>query len=440
MARVWKQLVIGAACTLLGLTARADDWPQWLGPLRDGRWRETGIVTKFPSQGLTLRWRAPVAHGYSGPSVAQGKVYVTDYVIESGKLINDPSQPVDLSGQERVLCLDAARGTLVWKHEYPCTYHISFPGGPRAAPTLAGGKVYTIGAMGDLCCLDANSGKPAWSKDLKKEYKTGAPLWGFSGHPLVDGKKLICLVGGPGSVVVAFDKDSGKELWRALSAREPGYCSPVIVEAGGRRQLIVWHPESINGLDPETGRVFWSERLTPSYGMAIATPRAEGEYLFGSGVGNAALLLKFNRAQPKVETVWRGDAQTAVYCGTSTPSIDRDLIFGVCRQGELRAVDLLTGKRLWETFAATTGSRRQAYATAFLVRHQHGYFLFNEQGDLILAQLGRDGYREISRHHLLAPTNEAFGRAVVWSHPAFANRCVYARNDKELICVSLAAE
>jgi hypothetical protein len=138
--------------------------------------------------------------------------------------------------------------------------------------------------------------------------------------------------------------------------------------------------------------------------------------------------------------VWRGTPKTAVYCANSSSFIEDKVIYGVCRQGELRAVDLLTGERLWETYAATSGTRRGGYATAFIVKHQDRFFLANERGELIIAKLTPAGYQEQSRAQVLEPTNEAFGRPVVWSHPAFANRCVYARNDEELVCVSLAAE
>src|SRR5262249_7128781 len=123
-----------------------------------------------------------------------------------------------------------------------------------------GGKVWTLGTMGDLLCLDAANGNVLWSKDLAKDYyQTPIPQWGFAGHPLLDGDRLICLVGGPGSVVVAFHKDTGKEIWRALSAKEPGYAPPVIYQLGGKRQLVVWSAEAVNGLDPETGKVYWTQ-------------------------------------------------------------------------------------------------------------------------------------------------------------------------------------
>jgi outer membrane protein assembly factor BamB len=437
--RMRATVVIVAWCVCC-VSAWGDDWPQWLGPQRDSIWRETGVVRVFPKEGLTVKWRVPIAGGYAGPAVADGKVYVTDYVRESGDSFNNASRRAELVGRERVTCQNAEDGSLVWRHEYRCPYRLSYPRGPRATPTVVDGKVYTLGAMGNLCCLDADTGRPVWSKDLKEEYKAETPMWGFTGHPLVDGRKLICLVGGRGSVAVALDKDTGDELWRSLSAREPGYCPPIMIEAGGTRQLIIFHAEAINGLNPETGEAYWSVALKPSYGMSIATPRKSGDYLFASGIGNEGALLKLDRAQPRAEVVWRGDGRTAVYCANSTPFIDDNVIYGVCHQGELRAVELRTGERLWQTYAPTTGVRRAACGTAFIVKHEDRYFLYSEQGDLILARLSRNGYEEISRFHVLEPTNEAMGRRVVWSHPAFANRSVYARNDQELVCVSLAAE
>jgi len=401
-------------------------------------WRERGIVKRFPKGGPPVKWRAPVAGGYAGPAVAGEKVYVMDYVRESGEAFNSPSRRAKLEGRERVLCLDAADGSPVWQHEYPCSYNVSFPAGPRATPTVADGKVYTLGTMGDLRCLDADTGRLVWAKDLKQQYNVRAPLWGFAGHPLVDGDRLFCVVGGQGSVAVAFDKETGKELWRSLSAREPGYCPPIMIETGGKRQLIVWHAQAINGLDPETGRVYWSVPLAPSYGMSIATPRRYGEYLFATGIGHKAALLRLGGDPPRAEVVWRGDSRTAVYCANSTPFIDEGVIYGVCRQGELRGVELSTGRRLWETYGATTGTRPASYGTAFLVKHQDRFFLFNDQGDLIIARLTASGYEELSRAHVLEPTNDGLGRPIVWSHPAFAGRCLFARNDRELVCVSLA--
>jgi outer membrane protein assembly factor BamB len=318
---------------------------------------------------------------------------------------------------------------------------MSYATGPRCTATVSGGKVYTLGAEGNLFCLDAATGKPNWSHDLKKEYKVETPLWGFCGHPLVDGHKLICLVGGEGSIAVAFHKDTGKELWRSLAAREPGYCPPSIIDAGGRRQLIIWHVESLNGLDPETGKRFWSVPLAPNHGMSISAPRKLGDLLFASGIGNVALVARLAADRPAVTEVWHGAAQRGVYCANSTPFLENGMVYGCdCATGHLRGVKLETGERVWETLAPTAGGdRRAAHGTAFIVKNGERFFLFSETGRLIIARLTPEKYEELSSGPLLEPTGSAFGRQVVWSHPAFANRRIYARNDRELVCASLAA-
>jgi outer membrane protein assembly factor BamB len=313
---------------------------------------------------------------------------------------------------------------------------------------VADGKVYTLGSEGNLFCLDAATGRVIWSKDFKKDYSAPTPLWGFCGHPLVDGNRLVCLVGGEGSVAVAFDKDTGRELWRCLSASESGYCPPSIIESAGVRQLLIWDADKLNSLDPVTGTVLWSQPLKPDYGMSIMAPRVaatpRGQVLFASGIGRVGALYTLAADKPGATIAWRGDPKSAVYCANSTPFIAGDTLYGCdCETGFLTAVDLATGKRLWETGEPTLGNRRGRHGTAFLVRQGSAAgddrtWLFSETGDLILARLTPTAYEELGRMHLLAPTNECFGREVVWSHPAFANRCVFVRNDRELVCVSLA--
>ncbi|MCH8829157.1 MAG: PQQ-like beta-propeller repeat protein [Planctomycetes bacterium] len=413
-----------------------------MGAKRDSVWRETGILKKFPATGLKVRWRMEVSLGYSGPAVADGRVFVTDFVRKSGRITNNPGTRDKLVGLERVLCFDAETGKELWKHEDARKYALSYPSGPRCTPTVDGDRVYTLGAEGHLLCLDAKKGTVIWRKSLMKEYSAKTPIWGHAAHPLVDGKLLYCLVGGKGSVAVAFDKNTGREVWKALSAVEPGYCPPMMIEHAERKQLLIWHTESLNSLNPKTGKVYWTFPLKPSFEMSITAPRLSGDNLFVSGMGRVGVLLKLNAEKPAAEVVWRGTPQTAVYGANSTAIIDNGMIYGCdCHQGALMGVRLKDGKRLWSTFRPTTGGKRRVgQATVFLVKHANGYFLFSETGDLILAKLSAKGYEEISRFHLLDPMNSAFGRKVVWSHPAFANRCVFARNDKELVCVSLAAE
>jgi outer membrane protein assembly factor BamB len=422
--------------------ARADEWPQWLGPQRDGVWRETGILEKFPTNGPTIRWRHEVAVGYAGPAVANGQVYITDF-LAAKRSTNSPKGIIP--GTERVFCLEEKNGNVLWQYEYDCSYTIAYPAGPRATPVIHDGKVYTLGAEGNLCCFDTQKGRVIWAHDFKKDYNIKAPMWGFAAHPLIDGKKLICLAGGEGSVAVAFDKDTGKEIWRELSAKEPGYCPPMIFEAGGKRQLIIWHPESMNSLDPETGTVYWSEPLAVRSGLTVPTPRKSGDLLFFTAFYNGSHMFKFDKDKPAVSKIWGtekvSEKDTAhLNSIIPTPFIEDGYIYGVCSYGQLRCLKADTGERVWETFKATTDGNEMRWANAFIVKNGSRFFLFNEKGDLIIAKLTTAGYNEISRAHLLEPLNTMPGRNVVWSHPAFANRCIYARNDKEIVCANLALE
>ncbi len=426
------------ASALIGLSARADDWPQWMGQKRDNVWRETGLLEKFPEGGPKVLWRVPVEGGYAGPAVAGGKVYVLDFVHPANQKI-DPNKRDDVKGTERVLCFDAATGKQVWKFEYPCTYKIGYAFGPRCTPTVQGGKVYALGAMGNLTCLDTG-GKEIWSKDFQKDYGAKIPLWGIASHPLVDGNKLFCVVGGEGSVAVAFDKDTGKELWKALSAKEQGYCPPTMIEAGGVKQLLIFDAENLSSLNPETGKVYWSVPIATQFGMAIAAPVKTGDYLFAAGNGTKSVMLKLASDKPAATEVWRGKSKTSLYPINVTPFAEGDYIYGVDQPGQLRCFKVETGERLWETSKPTSGDKPVGTASAFLVKNGDRFVIMSDTGDLIFAHLSPKSYDEISRAHILEPTNKAFGREVVWSPPAFAHRCMFARNDKELVCVSLAAD
>jgi outer membrane protein assembly factor BamB len=430
--------------------SKADDWPQWLGPQRDGVWRESGIVDKIPKEGLATLWRTPVGEGYAGPAVADGRVFVTDWVRE--KSTAAPKNAFDRArtpGKERVHCLDEKAGKVLWTHEYDCPYSVSYAAGPRCTPLVAGGKVYTLGAMGDLLCLDATAGTVLWSKNFVNDYKAKVPVWGFAGHPLLDGERLICLVGGAdNSLVVAFHKDTGKELWRALATLDdthgPGYAPPTIVQVGGTRQLIIWSTKAIESLDPETGKSYWSQPFELRSGLAISTPRQDGDRLFVTAFYNGPMMLQLAQGKPAARVLWKGRSNSerntdGLHSIMSTPFLKDGHIYGVCSYGQLRCLRIATGERLWETFEAT-GGKEERWANAFIVSHDDHYFLFNEKGELILANLTPDGYSELGRARIVEPTNRLTNRPVVWMHPAFANKHVYARNDREIVCVSLEAK
>ena len=427
----------------------AADWPQWLGPHRDGIWRETGLIEKFPAGGPQILWRAPVGIGYAGPAVVRDRVYVMDLeraVDASGQRLRPTRQGV--LGKERVLCLNAVDGSLLWKHEYECPYTISYPNGPRTTPLIDEDRVYTLGAMGDLLCLDAATGKVRWSKKLPGEFKLEVPVWGYAAHPLIDGDLLYCLVGGEGSAVVAFDKHTGKEMWRALSTEEIGYSPPMIYQLAGKRQLVVWLSEALYGLDPATGRQFWKhaypEEVPPQRpAVNIVTVRQVDDMLFVASFYHGPMMLKVSAAD-ETSVAWKGKSNNPArpdgpHAVMASPVFNEGYGYAVGNQGDLHGFRAENGEQLWQTYAAVTG-RKADCGTAFIVPQGDRHVLFNDQGDLIFAHLTPAGYQEIDRAHVLDPDGAARGRDVVWSHPAFARRCVFARNDQEMVCVSLAKE
>jgi outer membrane protein assembly factor BamB len=440
----------------------AEDWPQWLGSKRDGVWRETGILEKFPPGGPVALWRSPLGGGYAGPAVWQGKVFVADRIL--GKGAKDPEnlfQRANSQGTERLRCLDAETGKLVWEHEYPCQYSISYPCGPRCTPVVVDGQVFSLGAMGNLVALDALNGKLLWQADFVKDWGASVPVWGFAAHPLVFGEHLICLVGGreKGSMVVAFNRKTGKVDWKNLQLESPqneiGYCPPTLIEMDGKKRLVVWHPEAVECLDPETGEKFWSVPFRLKANLSVPTPRLTGNKLLVSSFYNGSMLLELGKEAASAKVVWKGagrgerPGQTdGLHSIMSTPWIDRGEIYGVCSYGELRGLDLATGKRLWSDLRATSEAGKpvnepvERWANAFIVPNEDRYFIFNEKGDLIIANLSRAGYRELDRAHVLDPTGSAAmggpPRKIVWSHPAFAMRSMFVRNDKEIVRISLA--
>lgn len=416
----------------------AIDWPQWMGPGRDNVWQESELLEKFPEGGPPVLWRTKVAGGYAGPAVADGKVYVADYVTpDDVKVANFKRE--ESSGMERVLCLDESTGDVLWKHEFPVKYAISYPAGPRCTPTVHKGKVYTLGAEGNLFCLDSNSGDVVWSKNFPTDYGAKTSLWGYASSPLVDGNKLICVVGGSGSHVVAFDLETGDEIWKSITASDQGYSPPTIIDAAGVRQLVLLRPDAFTSVDPETGKEYWSVPYEATSGSIIMSPVVMGDYLYGGGFNKQSLLVKLTADPPGAEVVWGNKSKHGVSPVNVQPIVVGEMMYGF-DGGSLTAVSLPSGERVWETTEPINGERPLRSGTAFIVRQGDRFWLFNELGELVIARLSPEGYEEIDRAKLIEPTNNAFGRDVVWCMPAYANRRMYVRNDEECICVDLAAQ
>jgi outer membrane protein assembly factor BamB len=263
--------------------------------------------------------------------------------------------------------------------------------------------------------------------------------------PLNDGNRVIVVAGGAGNAkVMALDKLSGKEIWRALSSEkeEPGYCQPIIFEAAGIRQLIIWHPLALASLDPATGKVNWQQPFKLQAALSLATPVMHDTRLLVSSFYNGSMLLDLSK--PMATKIWQGKSDSEIktdglHSLISTPVFDGEYIYGVCGYGQFRCLRASTGERIWETLAVTGEKAR--WATAFIVRHGGRYFINNDHGELIIAKLKPEGYEEISRTQLIKPTSNPGNRrqvpAINWSQPAYADRHIFARNDEEIISASL---
>ncbi|MEE2635671.1 MAG: PQQ-binding-like beta-propeller repeat protein, partial [Acidobacteriota bacterium] len=379
----------------------ADDWAQWRGRDRLGVWHEDGVVERFPDNGLRVQWRTPLRSGYAGPAVADGRIFVLDW--------QEDSQSRTLDGVERVVALDETTGAVLWTHEWHTSYRMlmaSYAVGPRATPTVDENRLYVVGATGRLFCLDVETGSVLWQKDYVEDYDTSVPTWGVASAPLVDGNKLIAIVGGePDALVMAFDKQTGAEIWRAIEVvGEMGYGQPIIYEAGGTRQLIVWHAAALASLDPETGEVYWSQDWEARSGLSVATPVHNGDYLFVSQFYNGSMMMRLSQDRPTASMLWQGNARSELPDQTeglhsliTTPLIIDNHIYGVGSYGELRGLDARTGERLWMSDQMTAQAR---WGAAFFVRHRDRYFVNNDDGELIIAQFTPEGYVELDRTRL----------------------------------------
>jgi outer membrane protein assembly factor BamB len=413
---------------LLGVSVRADNWPQWRGPNRDGVWEETGILESFPAEGLKICWRAPVGPGWSSPIVAQGRVFLTDTQLRTPQT----------KERERILCFEEATGKPLWTYSYEVSYpDWAYPPqqergaelGPIATPIVEAGKLYAVGGNGQVHCLDARTGKVLWDKRLEKEYEI--EVLKCRASPLIDGQRLVLFTGAkPGACVLALDKDTGKEVWKALDESVTN-SSPIIITAGGKRQLIVWTGLSVTSLDPATGKTYWRERQVTDNSYAVSTPVASKDLLLIAG-----LMLQLDDKKPAASVLWpeAKAASRRILSYTSTALIQGDHVYSAKSSGDLVCIEARTGKEVWKTDKVTGLTQG---ASIHPTANGASVFLYTDQGELIRAQLTPKEYKEISRFRLLEPQYPHAGSKVAWAPPAFANGRVFARNEVELVCVDL---
>lgn len=416
---------------------RTHEWTQWRGPNRDGVWQGNVDSSPLPAEGLEVLWRAPIGSGYTGPTIADGRVFVMDR-------IRRPEQ------EERVVCLNAKTGDQLWEHRYPCVYAgVGYEAGPRASVTIDGQHAYSLGSMGHLNCLTV-SGSVVWKRDLNQEYGISTndrmPIWGIAASPLIYQQLVIVQIGaGNGAGILAFDKRTGKEVWKCLDDRAQ-YSSPIIVQQCGRDVLVVWTGDSVAGIDPSTGDLFWRYPFPPrNMPIGVASPIYRDGQIFVTSFYDGSLMLRLRDDALEVEKVWarvgENERKTdALQSIISTPVWIGDHLYGADSHGEFRCLDVRNGDRVWEDLSIVPTAR---WATVHIVQFPTAdskeVLLFNERGELLRGRLTPTGFESQWRTSVLKPTTPQLNQrgGVCWSHPALTADGILVRNDEEVVYLKL---
>jgi outer membrane protein assembly factor BamB len=398
---------------ILPLEIWAGDWPQFLGPTRNGVYDGTDVTEEWTEKGPSVVWQKAVGHGFSGPAVAGGKLILCQ---RTGDL-------------ETVDCLDARTGASVWHFAYPTSYQdeFGFDDGPRATPSIVGERVYTFGAQGVLNCLELATGKKVWSVDVQKDFSAPNGFFGLACSPLVEGNAVLLNIGGgQGAGIVAFDKSNGKVLWKA-SNDEASYSSPVAATIDGKRYVLFLTRNGLVATDPITGSVQfeydWHSRNRMS--VNAATPLLFGDTIFLSACyGTGAVLLRCH--ENRLEKVWSGDDLLSNHYATSVEL--NGFLYGIHGRADpgysprpkLRCVNLSTRKVAWET---------DSIGAATIIRAGNRLWILTEKGYLALVIAAQDNFQLKGRTPVLSSTVRAF--------PALANGLLYARSQEQLVCLDL---
>ncbi|MGE0608741.1 MAG: PQQ-binding-like beta-propeller repeat protein [Pirellulales bacterium] len=374
----------------------------------------------WPRAGLKTVWKAPVGGGYAGLAVAEGRLYSQDKVMEPAE-------------QERVLCLSAENGEVLWQQAYDVRYgKLDYGVGPRATPTVFDGRVYTLGAVGHVHCLDARSGEVLWKHDLVRDLGAQLSEWGLAASPVI-WRDLVIFHPGlkQGGCFVAFDRRSGREAWRC--GDDPaGYCTPILTGESGKEQLIAWTPEHVMGMDPGSGRLHWSVPYKVTYGVSIATPVVHRGVAFVSGYWEGSKAIRLGEDPADASLLWEDSDLQGIMC---QPLARDGYLYTLDKDRGLLCCEIETGRVLWSDDHQMTPRGRNPHAVLQWLGKSERAIILNAEGDLILARLTPDGYDEQSRTNIVQPSP-----APIWAHPAFAGDSVYARNDREIVRVRLLAD
>lgn len=408
-------LVVMAVGEATGQTSEPEAWPRWRGPRGDGTWYGPRLPATWPEGGPKQIWRQPIAAGYAGVVVADGQVVTMD---------RPASRDV-----ERILCFDASTGEPKWSHAYEAVYgDLQYGSGPRAAPTLHAGRVYALGAVGHLHALDAATGHVVWSKRLITNNEQ-LPTWGLAASPVVYQNMLIVHAGvAPDGCVLALDLVTGTEIWRS-SPDGAGYATPILIDAPSGRQLVCWTPTNVRGIDPNTGQPLWTVPYKVTYGVSIAAPIFQQNLVFVSGYWEGAKAIRLGTEPRDAQLVWEDNRNLR---GLMSQPLYRDgFAYLLDKRQGLTCFELATGHKRWDDDHRMTPRGDNPHASLVQLLNDDRVLMLNAEGELILATVNPDGYQEHSRARIIGPT---------WAHPAFAGTRVYARNDDELVAVSLVDE
>lgn len=398
-----------ALCLTASLAA-AGDWPQWLGPTRDAVSPET--VAPWQDAPKVL-WRQPVGEGHSSPVVADGRVFLHTKVKDKDA--------------EELTAFDALTGKPRWHAIYPRTaFKTMFGDGPRATPAVHGGHVYTFGLTGVLTCYNVADGRQVWQADTLKQFSAPNLTFGVSCSPLVEGDAVLVNVGGKGASVIAFEKERGKVAWQALDDAA-SYSSPIAFGEGVGRQVVFLTRQGVVSLNPVNGNLHWSYPLVDKLSESSTTPVRAGNTLLASSVtfGSAGLTLRDKGGKPGYDEAWKNSALT---CYFSTPVAVGDqhvyMVTGMPLppSATLRCVEAKTGKEMWSR------PKVGKYHASLLRTGNNKLLMLDDSGNLILLDPDPRGYRELARAKVCGGT---------WAHLALANRKLYVRDEKELICLQL---
>jgi outer membrane protein assembly factor BamB len=405
-----RTLLVGSAVLALALGPQtiAADWPQVLGPGRNGIYSGPPLGETWGAAGPRVVWRKQVGQGLSGPIVVQNRVILFHRV----------------ANREVVEAIDAATGKTQWQYGYPTSYRddFGFDEGPRAVPVAADGAVYTFGAEGQLHAVDLASGTKIWSEDTARRFGVPKGFFGAAGSPLVEDGRVVANIGGKNAGIVAFDAKTGKVLWTATEDAA-SYSSGIGATIAGRRYAVFLTRNGLVGLDPATGQVRFERqwRARQAASVNAATPVINGDQIFVSAeYGPGAGVVRFDGS--KLTDVWSSDEVLSNHYATSVYS--GGYLYGFHGRQEFgqsfRAVEFQTGKVRWSQDRFGAGSVTLAGNRLVIVR---------ENGEMVLAAASPDGFTAVARAQILPPTVRAY--------PAIAGGMVYVRNDNTLVCLDL---